>query len=137
MSYRIQQLSDETIFILSITGGFEARDVQRAMADQMKRSLNGHKSQVIRIIDARYMDHSYTPGMLRLIADLRKGTGIPNAPGVQLVLVGRPELLILARSSGMNLPVFTSLEKAIVHARTQMAPGTVAAPIEGAGEVLQ
>ena len=137
MSYRIQQLPNEFILVLSIVGGFETDTVQRAISDHAKQVRREASNQVVRIIDARYMDQSYTPCMLRLIEDLRKLRNGQAGALPQTVLVGRPELVDMVRATGARFPVFTSLERATAHARSEMRHLTAPAAVGSVGEVLQ
>lgn len=137
MSYRIQQHANEAIFVLSIIGGFETRDVERALTDQVGQAAYDVSSQVVRIIDARYMDQSYMPWMLRLIENLRKEANVQHGPCPQVVLVGRPELITLTRAKDNLLPMFTSLEKALSYAQAEQVQQISPSAIRGAGEVYQ
>lgn len=137
MSYRIQRIPNELILVLNIVGGFETDTVQRAMSDHAKQVRREAPNQVVRIIDARYMDQSYTPCMVRLIEDLRKSRSEQRKPWPQMVLVGRPELVDTVRETGIRFPVFTSLESAMAHARSEMRKVTAPAAVGSVGEVLQ
>jgi hypothetical protein len=137
MSDRIQQVPNESILVLNIIGGFDTDTVQRAMSDQAKQARRDASNQVVRIIDARYMDQSYTPCMMRLIEDLRKSRNGQTGLSAKTVLVGRPELVDMVSATGVSFPMFTSLERAITHARSEMTRQVAPAVRGSVGEVLQ